>query len=161
MMFLGSRVKIWAGPKSDKQTGPMIIYWYATGGSVAEVNQGIPQQSITEITGAGGIIAAMYSTTSKGMNTGDNVWYTGDFDVTDQIIACAAKIHNIDTHHIHALGWSAGGLQSGYHYCSQSRVAGFSCAMGSAGRRASDGILSVFRGRATLRTGSSRAERRP
>jgi hypothetical protein len=114
MTFAGSRVKIWAGAKKDTKTGPMIIYWYATGGSVAEVNQGIPQQSITEITGAGGIIAAMYTTTRKGMNTGDNVWYTGDFDVTDEVIACAAKIHNIDTHHIHALGWSAGGLQSGY-----------------------------------------------
>jgi hypothetical protein len=35
MTFAGSRVKIWAGAKKDTKTGPMIIYWYATGGSVA------------------------------------------------------------------------------------------------------------------------------
>lgn len=113
MTFAGSRVKIWAGAKKEK-TGPLVFYWYATGGSTAEVTRGIPQSAITEITGMGGIIAAMYRTTSQGMNTGNGVWYAGDFDVADEIVACAAKVHDIDTHHIHALGWSAGGLQSGY-----------------------------------------------
>jgi poly(3-hydroxybutyrate) depolymerase len=113
MTFAGSRVKIWAGEKKAK-TGPLIFYWYATGGSTAEVTRGIPSSAISEITGMGGIIAAMYRTTSMGQNTGNGVWYTGDFDVADEIVACAAKIHDIDTHHIHALGWSAGGLQSGF-----------------------------------------------
>jgi hypothetical protein len=113
MTFAGSRVRVFAGEKKSK-TGPLIFYWYATGSSVAEVNQGIPQAAISEITGMGGIITAMYQTTSKGQNTGNGVWYAGDFDVSDQIVACAVKVHDIDTHHIHALGWSAGGLQSGY-----------------------------------------------
>jgi hypothetical protein len=113
MTFAGSRVKIWAGEKKPK-TGPLIFYWYATGGSTAEVTRGIPSAAISEITGLGGIIAAMYRTTGEGQNTGNGVWYTADFDVADEIVACAAKIHDIDTHHIHALGWSAGGLQSGF-----------------------------------------------
>ena len=39
------------------------------------------------------------STTSTGTNTGDNVWYTGDINWADFIIACAIKQLNIDTTH--------------------------------------------------------------
>src|SRR5262249_49283728 len=48
-----------------------------------------------------------------GTTTGNNVWYTGDFDIADEIDACAIQEQHIDTRRIHALGFSAGGLQSG------------------------------------------------
>ncbi|HVU05061.1 MAG TPA: hypothetical protein VHE30_25100 [Polyangiaceae bacterium] len=111
MTFSGQQVKVWAGPSKG---GPLVIYWYATFSSVAEVTSGLGQAAINEITGMGGIVAAMYKTTATGSTTGNNVWYTGDFDIADEIVACAIQEHNIDTRHIHAIGFSAGGLQSGY-----------------------------------------------
>jgi hypothetical protein len=111
MTFAGQRVKIWAGTPAH---GPLVIYWYATGSSTAEVTRGLGQAAITEITSQGGVVAAMYKTTAMGTNTGNNVWYTGDFDITDEVLACAIDQQHIDTRHIHALGFSAGGLQSGY-----------------------------------------------
>jgi predicted esterase len=111
MTFNGQRVKIWAGAPAH---GPLVIYWYATGSSVAEVTRGLGQAAIDDITSQGGVVAAMYKTTATGQNTGNNVWYTGDFDTTDEVVACAVQQQHIDTRHIHALGFSAGGLQSGY-----------------------------------------------
>jgi hypothetical protein len=113
MTIAGSRFRIIAGPKKSK-TGALLIYWYATGSSVFEVDQGVSQTAMQELMSTGGIVAAMYSSTGAGMNTGDFVWFSGDLDVTDEVVACAVKEHDIDTHHIHALGWSAGGLQSGW-----------------------------------------------
>jgi hypothetical protein len=113
MTIAGSRFRVIAGPKKSK-TGALLIYWYATGSSVFEVDQGVSQTAMQELMDTGGIVAAMYSSTAGGMNTGDFVWYSGDLDVTDEVVACAVKEHDIDTHHIHALGWSAGGLQSGW-----------------------------------------------
>jgi hypothetical protein len=47
------------------------------------------------------------------MDTGDAVWYTGDFAMADQILACAVQQLNINTRMIYTAGCSAGGLQSG------------------------------------------------
>jgi hypothetical protein len=111
MTFSGQNVKIWAGAPGN---GPLVIYWYATGSSTAEVTRGLGQAAISEITSQGGVVAAMYKTTATGSTTGNNVWYTGDFDITDEVVACAIQQQHIDTRRIHALGFSAGGLQSGY-----------------------------------------------
>jgi hypothetical protein len=111
MMFGGQMVKIWAGAPAH---GPLVLYWYATGSSVAEVTRGLGQAAIDEITAQGGVVAAMYKTTALGSTTNNNVWYTGDFDITDEVVACAVAVQHIDTARIHAIGFSAGGLQSGY-----------------------------------------------
>jgi hypothetical protein len=110
MTFNGQRFKVWAGAPGH---GPLVIYWYATGSSVAEVTAGLGQAAINEITSQGGVVAAMYTTSSTGTNTGDYVWYTGDLDFSDEVVACAIQEQHIDTRRIHALGFSAGGLQSG------------------------------------------------
>jgi poly(3-hydroxybutyrate) depolymerase len=68
---------------------------------------------ITEITGKGGVVASFSTSTGMGTNTGDAVWYTGDFVMADQILACAVQQLNIDTRQIYTAGCSAGGLQSG------------------------------------------------
>jgi poly(3-hydroxybutyrate) depolymerase len=47
------------------------------------------------------------------MNTGDAVWYTGDFAMADEILACAVQQLNIDPRRIYTGGCSAGGLQAG------------------------------------------------
>jgi hypothetical protein len=111
MTFNGQKFKVWAGAPAH---GPLVIYWYATGSSVNEVGSGMGQAAISEITSQGGVVAAMYKTTATGQNTGNNVWYTGDFDYSDEVVACAIQQQHIDTRHIHAAGFSAGGLQTGY-----------------------------------------------
>jgi predicted esterase len=58
------------------------------------------------------MIASFTTTTNMGMNTGNNVWYTGDFEMADQLVACAVQQLNIDTHRIYTGGCSAGGLQA-------------------------------------------------
>jgi poly(3-hydroxybutyrate) depolymerase len=107
------------GSKASAPTGPIVIYWHATGTTSAEVQEALGG-GISTITGLGGIVASADSTTSTGTNTGDGVWYTGDFDWADFIVACAIKQLNIDTTHIHSAGYSAGALQTAYMWSSRS-----------------------------------------
>ncbi|HMI91610.1 MAG TPA: hypothetical protein VK509_09625, partial [Polyangiales bacterium] len=69
--------------------------------------------AIQEITGDGGIVASFSTTTGEGTNTGNNVWYTGDFKMADIILVCATQQLNIETKRIYTGGCSAGGLQAG------------------------------------------------
>jgi poly(3-hydroxybutyrate) depolymerase len=104
---------IWVGTKSSSGTGgPIIIYWHGTGTAGSEVQAGLGAAAISEIQSLGGVVASAETTSNTGTNTGDNVWYTGDFDYADQIIACAMQQLTIDTRHIHAAGYSAGALQT-------------------------------------------------
>jgi hypothetical protein len=100
------------GSKASSPTGPIIIYWHGTGTNAQESGVALGN-SISTITGLGGLVAAADSTSSTGTNTGDGVWYTGDIDWADFIIACAIQQLNIDTSHIHVAGYSAGALQTG------------------------------------------------
>ncbi len=112
---------LYVGSKASSPTGPIIIYWHGTGTSgSADVGWGIGQAAISSVMALGGVVAAAESTSSTGTNTGDGVWYTGDVDWADFIIACAIQQLNIDTRHIHASGYSAGALQTGYMYYARS-----------------------------------------
>ena len=42
--------------------------------------------------------------------SGTFVFCTGDFDIVDQLVACAVKNRNVDPHRIYSMGCSAGGL---------------------------------------------------
>jgi hypothetical protein len=110
---------LWVGSKAATATGPIVIYWHATGTSSSEAQTALGS-NISTITGLGGIVASADSTTSTGTDTGDGVWFTGDINWADFIIACAIKQLNIDTTHIHAAGYSAGALQTGYMWYSRS-----------------------------------------
>ena len=110
--FLGQPVTIWAGTPTDTQHGPVVIYWFATMSSPKEALQGLGQAAIDEIVAEGGLVAAPGASNKKGSNTGDMVWYTGDFETTDEVIACAIQQMHIDTRRIYASGFSAGGLQT-------------------------------------------------
>ena len=104
---------VWIGSKAATATGPVVIYWHATGTTYSEAQTALGS-GINSITALGGIVASAVSTTSTGTNTGDGVWYTGDMAWADFIVACAVQQLNIDTAHIHAAGYSAGALQTGY-----------------------------------------------
>jgi len=107
------------GSKAASPTGPIVIYWHATGTMYTEEQEALGD-SISTITGLGGVVASAVSTTSTGTDTGDGVWFTGDINWADFIIACAIQQLNIDTTQIHAAGYSAGALQTGYMWYARS-----------------------------------------
>jgi hypothetical protein len=111
--------QLWVGSKAAAPTGPIVIYWHATGTQSNEAQTALGN-GINTITGLGGIVASGVSTSSTGNSTGNGVWYTGDINWADFIIACAIKQLNIDTTHIHAAGYSAGALQTGYMWYARS-----------------------------------------
>jgi poly(3-hydroxybutyrate) depolymerase len=92
---------------------------------------------IQEIMGEGGVVASFSTSTGMGTNTGDAVWYTGDFAMADQILACAVQQLNIDTRRIYSAGCSAGGLQTGAMVYSRSSYL-------AAGMPNSGGIVFAF-----------------
>ncbi|MBM4361780.1 MAG: hypothetical protein FJ104_03790 [Deltaproteobacteria bacterium] len=108
---LGANVQLWAGPPGAG--GPVVFYWHGTGSNSREAVSGLGQAAIDEVTRNGGLIASFESSTGQGQNTGNNVWYTGDFAVADHLLACAIEQLDVDTSRVHAAGYSAGGLQTG------------------------------------------------
>jgi poly(3-hydroxybutyrate) depolymerase len=109
---LGQQVQLWVGKKQEGVKGPVMFYWHGTGSSASEAVGGLGG-ALNEIQQQGGLVASFTTTTKKGQNTGNNVWYTGDFEMSDQILACAVEQLNIDTQRIYTAGCSAGGLQAG------------------------------------------------
>jgi poly(3-hydroxybutyrate) depolymerase len=107
---MGQSVQMFVGTKQEK-AAPILFYWHGTGSTSGEV-QAFMSSEITEITGEGGVVASFSTSTAMGQDTGDAVWYTGDFAMADQILACAVKQLNIDTRQIYSAGCSAGGLQT-------------------------------------------------
>lgn len=93
--------------------GPLILYYHATASSPIEVLSGFGQANIDKVTSMGGVVAAFKSTSCPGcQTTDDNYWYVQDGPIQDTLVACAIQQANIDTRHIHALGWSAGALHT-------------------------------------------------
>jgi predicted esterase len=114
MTFGGLSVSVWSAPASNTQPGPLLIYWHGTGSSGQEALSALGQASVNEITSQGGVVASFEATSGKGTNTGDAVWYTGDFDIADEIVACGVAQKRIDPRQIYTAGYSAGGLQSAW-----------------------------------------------
>lgn len=112
MNIMGEDVELFVGEKQTDKKGPILLYWHGTGSTADEIKIFMASQ-LEEIQAAGGIAASFTTTTMMGMNTGNNVWYTGEYDVADAIVACAIQQLNIDTRRIYAAGCSAGGLQAG------------------------------------------------
>jgi len=108
---LGQRVELQVGAKQPGKRGPILFYWHGTGSSAAEVRGGLGEGT-QEILAEGGVIASFTTTTRQGQNTGNNVWYTGDFAMADQILACAVEQQDVDPRRVYTAGCSAGGLQA-------------------------------------------------
>jgi predicted esterase len=99
--------------------GPLVFYWHGTGSGPTEAGFGLGD-ALNEIVNQGGLVAGFYSTMNypdKGKcdecrtNTGNGVWFIEDFNLADEVLACAIKQLHVDTRRIHASGMSAGGLQ--------------------------------------------------
>jgi poly(3-hydroxybutyrate) depolymerase len=111
VQIMGHAVQLWVGEKQAEKKAPILFYWHGTGSASSMANSDLGP-AVQEITAEGGMVASFTDTTSEGMNTGNNVWYTGDFAMADQLVACAVKQLNIDTRRIYTGGCSAGGLQA-------------------------------------------------
>jgi poly(3-hydroxybutyrate) depolymerase len=105
-------VQIWAGSSPPAQPGPLVFFWYGTGGQTSDATYLFGQTQIDAVTAAGGLVAAVAASNHQGTNTGNGVWYTGDFATADEVVACAIAHNRIDPRRIYATGDSAGGLQT-------------------------------------------------
>ena len=108
---LGQQVQLWVGDKQPGKQGPIVFYWHGTGSTPREAVNGLGE-GYNEVLAEGGVIASFTTTTKKGQNTGNNVWYTGDFEMADQILACAVEQQGVDSRRVYTAGCSAGGLQA-------------------------------------------------
>jgi hypothetical protein len=96
------------GEEAKTKAGPLILYWFSTGGSPTEAQRGLP---ISAVKAAGGIVVAPVDVA----NAGTFPWIkdpTLHDDLTDEIVACAAKQTMFDRNRIHTTGFSAGGLMA-------------------------------------------------
>jgi hypothetical protein len=105
----GQSVTLWVGPAG--KPGPMVFYWHGTGGQPSEATRGLGP-GFDEVMSQGGVIASFSTSTKTGQNTGNNVWYTGDFEMADEIFACALDQGFVDPRQVFTGGCSAGGLQA-------------------------------------------------
>ena len=106
--------------RAPRATSPPPSSSTGTGREARRPRSALMGAEVSEITGEGGVVASFSTSTAMGTDTGDAVWYTGDFAMADQILACAVQQLNIDTRQIYTAGCSAGGLQAGAMVCSRS-----------------------------------------
>jgi len=109
LTFAGEPVDVWTG---SGQGGPLVMFWYETGGTATDVETQFGTAQISAVTAEGGMVASFARSTGMGTNTGDAVWYTDDFNTADQVVACAIQQLHIDTRRIFTTGASAGALQA-------------------------------------------------
>jgi dienelactone hydrolase len=119
LQFAGQAITIWAGAKAAKP-GPIVYYWYSTGGAPSQATTVLTQAGISKITAMGGIVAAPNQSTKQGDNTTDAIWYSADLPIADEVIACAIQQGYGDPRHIHVLGYSAGAMQTVYMWAARS-----------------------------------------
>jgi hypothetical protein len=92
-------------------TGSLIFYWHGTGSTAAESSLFGGTQEVLD---SGGIIISPQRSTGMGGDCSVTATFSvGDFDVTDQIAACAVRDYHIDPRSIYTTGCDAGGLQAG------------------------------------------------
>ncbi len=105
--------RVWVDPEAGGG-GPLVFYWHGTGSNPLEAEFGIGQAGIDDILERGGMVVAPVSDPEAGQLP----WYLvlgqeeDDIHLMDEIVGCAAEGPGIDASRIHALGMSAGGLQT-------------------------------------------------
>jgi predicted esterase len=108
---LGHQVQLWAGTKQAGQKGSVLFYWHRAGGDSTEAMSEMSAQ-ISEIVAGGGLVASFTDSTKQG-DLNDDIWYTGDFAMSDAILACAVQQLGVDPKRVYTAGCSAGGLMAG------------------------------------------------
>jgi predicted esterase len=110
-------VELSIGEAARDLDGPLIFAWHATSGTPAQTLTWIGSDVLAEIEAQGGIVVAPHADQPSTTRP----WYytplgPGDEDLDlrlmDEVVACAREHVGIDVRRIHALGMSAGGLQT-------------------------------------------------
>jgi poly(3-hydroxybutyrate) depolymerase len=102
-------IQIVVGPKAAGPTAPMVFYWHGTGSSANEYETFAPEIRDRAVA-SGGVLVAFQSSTGGDILSGTAIFGEGDFRITDQLVACAVRDHNVDPRRIYVTGCSAGGL---------------------------------------------------
>ncbi len=110
--FNGIPVRLWVGETRDDAPGPLLFYWHGTGSSPAEAESFFGAQ-VEEVLTQGGVVAALAGTTEEGEITSTGTWYTGDYAIADEVVACAVAQRNLDPRRIYATGCSSGAVHAG------------------------------------------------
>jgi poly(3-hydroxybutyrate) depolymerase len=102
-------VRIFMDPAAAaSKDGPLVFYFYGTGGNPEQARSSLGDANIARITAAGGMVVA-----PTHINSGTFPWIlAGDTDLplVDEVVACAKAGPGIDGTRIHVTGFSAGGL---------------------------------------------------
>ena len=108
------KVKLTLADSAASDHGQLVIYWFATGSSPLEAAYSLGATQ-SQITAAGGIVAAPYADSTAGQFE----WFIvnrspklDDFILADEIVGCLVAAHRIDPAQIHSMGMSAGALQT-------------------------------------------------
>ena len=108
------QVRVWMSEAARTQDGPLVFYWYGTGGSPAQAEQALGWATISAITGAGGMLVAPVHDPAAGTWP----WFLvsgaleNDLRVADEVLGCAVQKVGIDLRRVHALGFSAGAIHT-------------------------------------------------
>lgn len=107
------QARVWYDPDSGGG-GPVVFYWHGTGSSPNEATFGLGQAAIDDILMRGGMVVAPVADPEAGQFP----WFLvlgqreDDIHLMDEVVGCAAEGPGIDPSRIHAIGMSAGGLQT-------------------------------------------------
>lgn len=113
---MGMAVEVLAGTPGATP-GPLLLAWHGTGVTGRDAIEMLPASVRSEIEATGGIVFAPNSDgdVREGTDTAVSlgIWFTGDFAVADELVACAYQHHGIDPRRIYTTGCAAGGLMAG------------------------------------------------
>lgn len=107
------QARVWYDPESGGG-GPVVFYWHGTGSSPNEATFGLGPAAIDDILARGGMVVAPVADPEAGQFP----WFLvlgqreDDLHLMDEILGCAAEGPGVDASRIHAIGMSAGGLQT-------------------------------------------------
>jgi predicted esterase len=104
-------IQIVVGPKPPQATAPMVFYWHGTGGQSSEFG-GLAPSIRQGVVSEGGVLISFQNTTGGDLTSGTLIFGAGDYNITDQLFACAVRDHNVDPRQVYVTGCSAGGLFS-------------------------------------------------
>lgn len=91
--------------------GPLVFWFHGTGGSPDSSTNALSNEDTDAIVAMGGMVVMPWNTSG-----GPFPWYLvngndeSDLHLMDEVVGCAAAGPGIDARHIHAAGFSAGGL---------------------------------------------------
>ena len=108
------QARVWMSEAARTLDGPLVFYWYGTGGSPAQAEQALGAATIAAITAAGGLLVAPVHDPAAGTWP----WFLvsgmleNDLRVADEVLGCAVQKVGVDLRRVHALGFSAGAIHT-------------------------------------------------